>query len=151
MIKKYGIERIGTYSNFNKYVTKQKLKPKKKEGGNPRYEKNPGEQAQVDWKEDISIANRYGEIFEINVLHLTLKFSRYGSLEFSIQKRFDDVARGLINSFIKLGGVPQELFFDNMSTVANIHAVPKQPTKAIQQLAKDSLISHSSSLIILPA
>lgn len=137
MIKKYGIERIGTYSNFNKYVTKQKLKPKKKEGGNPRYEKNPGEQAQVDWKEDLSIANRYGEIFEINVLHLTLKFSRYGSLEFSIQKRFDDVARGLINSFIKLGGVPQELLFDNMSTVANIHAVPKQPTKAIQQLAKD--------------
>lgn len=41
MIKKYGVERIGTYSNFNKYIIKLKLKPKKKEGGNPRYEKKP--------------------------------------------------------------------------------------------------------------
>ena len=35
MIKKYGVERSGTYSNFNKYIIKLKLKPKKKEGGNP--------------------------------------------------------------------------------------------------------------------
>ena len=69
MVKKYGIDRIGTYSNFNKYIGKNKLKPKKNESGNPRYEKNPGEQAQIDWKEDISISNVYGEIFVINVLH----------------------------------------------------------------------------------
>ena len=49
MVKKYGIERIGTYSNFNKYIIKNKLKPQKKEGGNPRYEKEIGEQAQIDW------------------------------------------------------------------------------------------------------
>ena len=100
MVKKYGVERIGTYSNFNKYITKNKLKPQKKEDGNPRYEKEPGEQAQIDWKEDISISNVYGEIFIINVLHTTLKFSRFSHLDFSIQKRFDDVARGLINSFV---------------------------------------------------
>ena len=137
MVKKYGVERIGTYSNFNKYIKKHKLKPIKKEGGNPRYEKKPGEQAQVDWKEDISIANIYGEIFVINVLHVTLKFSRFSHLEFSIYKRFDDVARGIINSFVKFGGVPKELLFDNMSTVANIQATPKEPTKAISRLAKD--------------
>ena len=62
MVKKYGIERIGTYSNFNKYIKRNKLKPKKNESGNPRYEKNPGEQAQIDWKEDISISNVFGEI-----------------------------------------------------------------------------------------
>ena len=137
MVKKYGIERIGTYSNFNKYVKKNKLKLQKKETGNPRYEKEPGEQAQVDWKEDISISNVYGEIFVINVLHTTLKFSRFSHLDFSIQKRFDDVARGLINSFIKFGGVPKELLFDNMSTVANTQTTPKQPTKAITRMAKD--------------
>ena len=137
MVKKYGIERIGTYSNFNKYVIKNKLKPQKKETGNPRYEKEPGEQAQVDWKEDISISNVYGEIFVINVLHTTLKFSRFSHLDFSIQKRFDDVARGLINSFIKFGGVPKELLFDNMSTVANTQTSPKQPTKAITRMAKE--------------
>ena len=55
----------------------------------------------------------------------------------SIQKRFDDVSRGLINSFIKFGGVPKELLFDNMSTVANTNVKPKKPTNAILQMAKD--------------
>lgn len=137
MVKKYGIGRIGTYSNFNKYVKRNKLKPKAQVDGHPRYEKGPGEQGQVDWKEDISIANRYGEIFTINVLHLVLKFSRFSHLNLSVQKRFDDVSRGLINGFVKFGGVPKELLFDNMSTVANINAKPKRPTDAISQLAKD--------------
>lgn len=137
MVNKYGIDRIGTYSNFNRYVNKNKLKPKVNDGGHPRYERGPGEQAQVDWKEDISVANKYGEIFVINVLHMTLKFSRYSHLEFSILKRFDDVARGLTNGFIKFGGVPNEILFDNMSTVANVNSKPKKPTDAIRKLAKD--------------
>ena len=137
MLKKYGIERIGSYSNFNRYVCINKLKTKTKTEGHPRYERNPGEQGQVDWKEDISISNKYGEIFIINVLHTTLKYSRYSHLDMSIQKRFDDVSRGLINSFIKFGGVPKELLFDNMSTVANTNVKPKKPTNAILQMAKD--------------
>ena len=47
------------------------------------------------------------------------------------------MSRCLVKSSIKSGGVPQELLFDNMSTVANTQTVPKQPTKAIKQLAKD--------------
>lgn len=137
MVKKYGIDKIGSYSNFNYYVSVNKLKPTSKGGGHPRFEKPPGSQAQVDWKEDIKIANKYGEIFEINVLHVTLKFSRYSHLEFSLFKRFDDVARGLINSFNKFGGVPEELLFDNMTTVANIKAKQKKPTNAIKKLSKD--------------
>lgn len=137
MVKKYGYDRIGSYPNFNKYIIKNKLKPKTDNTGHPRYEKGPGEQAQVDWKEDISIADKYGEIFVINVLHTTLKFSRFSHLDMSIQKRFDDVSRGLINSFIKFGGVPKELLFDNMSTVANINAKPKKPTASITKLAKE--------------
>ena len=58
-------------------------------------------------------------------------------MELSIQKRFEDVARGLINSFVKFGGVPKELLFDNMSTVANTQTTPKQPTKSIARMAKD--------------
>ena len=84
MVKKYGYERIGSYPNFNKYVVKNKLKPKADNSGHPRYEKEPGEQAQVDWKEDISIADKYGEIFVINVLHMTLKYSRFSHLEMTI-------------------------------------------------------------------
>lgn len=138
MVKKYGINRIGSYTNFNFYITKNKLKPiAKNNGGHPRYEKGPGEQAQVDWKEDIDIANKYGEVFTINVLHTTLKYSRLSHLDMSIQKRFDDVSRGLINSFVKFGGVPSELLFDNMSSVANVKAKPKKPTESIRKMAKD--------------
>lgn len=137
MINKYGIDRIGSYSNFNRYILKNKMKPKVKSEGHPRYEKDPGEQGQADWKEDISIANKYGEIFTINVLHTTLKYSRYSHLELSVQKRFDDVSRGLVNAFKKFGGVPKELLFDNMSTVANINSKPKKPTDAITKMAKD--------------
>ena len=53
------------------------------------------------------------------------------------QKRFDDVSRGLINSFRHFGGVPDECLFDNMSTVANVNAKPKKPTDSITKLAKD--------------
>ena len=137
MIKKYGLSRIGSYQNFNRYIIENKLKPTQNDSGHPRYERNLGEQGQVDWKEDISLANKYGEIFTINVLHVTLKFSRYSHLDLSIQKRYDDVSRGLINSFIKFGGVPKELLFDNMATVANVHTKPKAPTAAISKLAKD--------------
>ena len=137
MLKKYGVNRIGSYSNFNRYVTVNKLKPKARTHGHPRFEKNPREQAQVDWNEDISITNIYGEKFVINVLHTTLKYSRYAHLEMTAQKRFDDVARGLINSFRKFGGVPKELLFDNMATVSNTNVTPKKPTDSIMQMAKD--------------
>ena len=137
MVKKYGVDRIGSRSNFQRYVNENKLKPKSSSSGHPRYEKGPGVQGQVDWKEDISIADRWGEIFVINVLHITLKYSRFSHLDISVQKRFEDVSRGLINGFIKFGGVPKELLFDNMSTVANINAKPKKPTDAISKLAKD--------------
>ena len=137
MIKKYGKERIGTYANFNRYIKSNKLKPKAKTEGHPRFEREAGEQAQIDWKEDITLANKDGEVFTINVLHVTLKFSRYSHLELTVQKRFEDVARGLINSFKRFGGVPKECLFDNMSTVANVNAKPKKPTDAIAKMAKD--------------
>ena len=86
MLRKYGTKRIGSYSNFNRYVTVNKLKQKAKSQGHPKFEKNPGEQAQVDWKEDIHITNIYGEVFIINVLHTTLKYSRYAHLEMTAQK-----------------------------------------------------------------
>ena len=137
MIKKYGLSRIGSYPNFNRYVLENKLKPESNTAGHPRFEKEPGEQGQIDWKEDISITNKYGEIFVVNVFHFVLKFSRYSYLELSVQKRYDDVARCLINGFLKFGGIPKELLFDNMSTVANIHSKPKCPTAAAGRLAKE--------------
>ena len=137
LVKKYGIDNIGSYSNFNTYVNKNKLKPGKAVKGHPRYETAVGKQGQVDWKEDIKIASKYGEIFVINVFHIVLSFSKFSYLELSIQKRTDDVIRCLVNGFKKFGGVPTELLFDNMSTVAVVGKGSKRPTNAIKELAKE--------------
>ena len=137
MVRKYGLKRIGTYGNFNTYVSKHKLKPKEVREGHPRYETPAGKQGQIDWKEDISIPSRYGEIFVINVFHHELGFSRFSYLELSLQKRTDDVARCLVNSFKAFGGVPEELLFDNMSTAAIISKNGKKPTEMLTKLAKE--------------
>ena len=66
LVKKYSVETIGCYTNFMAYVKKHKLRPRSKVSGHPRVETMPGVQAQVDWKEGISIASKYGEISSIN-------------------------------------------------------------------------------------
>ena len=58
MVNKYGIDSIGSYSNFNRYIKKNKLKSKEAIVGHPRYETAVGKQAQVDWKEDITLSSR---------------------------------------------------------------------------------------------
>lgn len=137
LVKKYGISNIGSYSNFNEYVKKNKLKPAKSSDGNPRYETPIGQMGEVDWKEDIKIASKYGEIFVINIFHHSLKFSKYSYTELSIQKQTDDVFRCLINSFKYFGGIPEVILFDNMSTVADTSHGKKKQTAAIKQLAKE--------------
>ena len=137
LVKRYGLNNIGSYSNFIAYTKKHNLKPGAKVTGHPRVETLPGAQGQVDWKENITLTSKCGEVFVINIFHITLSFSRMSCLVVTLQKRIEDVYRGLINSFEEFGGVPKEIVFDNMSTVANIKAKPKKPTDAILRLAKD--------------
>ena len=137
MVDRYGLQAIGSYSNFMIYVNKYELLPKVKTLGHPRYETPIGKQGQVDWKEDIKLESITGVIFIINVLHLTLSFSRYSHLELSIQRRTDDVYRCLIRCFEAFGGVPEEILFDNMSTIANINKGKKTITTGINKFAKD--------------
>ena len=50
MVDKYGLDEIGSYSNFRYYVRKNKLKPKDiSNNGSPRYEVEPGDMIQYDW------------------------------------------------------------------------------------------------------
>lgn len=137
MVDRYGLQAIGSYSNFMIYVNKYELLPKVKTLGHPRYETPIGKQGQVDWKEDIKLESITGVIFIINVLHLTLSFSRYSHLELSIQRRTDDVYRCLIRCFEAFGGVPEEILFDNMSTIANINKGKKTITTGINKFARD--------------
>lgn len=90
---------IGTYSNFNKYIKSKGLKPVKTVAGHPRFETAPGIQAQVDWKEDVSIANRFGEIFTFQVFDYKHGNSRYTHFTYKLYKTRQDVFDCLIASF----------------------------------------------------
>lgn len=138
MVKQYGIEQIGSYSNFAAYVKRHHLKSYAiPETGHPRVELPPGKQAQVDWKEDIHLVSKYGEIFVVNVFHITLKYSRFSYLECTLNKRTEDVERCLVNAFIFFGGVPEELLFDNMSTVVTVRGNTRKLTSEISRMSKD--------------
>lgn len=138
MIDKYGLDEIGSYSNFRYYVRKNKLKPKDIDNnGSPRYEVEPGDMIQYDWKEDVSLTSRSGEKYLINILHMLLKFSRYSYLEITLSKDQPTLFRAIINGFKFFGGVARVGLFDNMSTAADVSVRPKKVNSKMKQFAKD--------------
>jgi transposase len=128
---------IGTYSNFQKYIKSRGLKPKKNSTGHPRFETEPGVQAQVDWKEDISIANCNGEIFTFQVFDYKLGYSRYPIFTYKLYKTRQDVIDCLIASFKATGGVPREILFDNMSSVVDRDGNRRNISNRMKAFAKD--------------
>lgn len=113
-------EKIGTYSNFKKYVKKKKLRELKEENAiHPRYETEYGEQMQFDWKEDIKMISKSGEEFIFNVFSSVLSRSRLRYFAYSKTKTREDVERCLVETFRFMGGVPKELLTDNMSSIVN--------------------------------
>ena len=110
---------IGTYSNFYKYIKKHKLKPDKNNKVHLRFETDIGKQLQFDWKEDIKMINKHGEIFEFNILTSTLSASRLHVFVYSKFKTRIDVQKSLIKTFEYIGGLPEELLTDNMSSIVN--------------------------------
>ena len=112
-------EDIGTYSNFYKYIKKYNLKPKKNNKTHLRYETEFGQQLQFDWKEDIKMVSKHGELFEFNVFSSTLGASRLHVFIYSKFKTRIDVQRCLIKTFEYIGGVPKELLTDNMSSIVD--------------------------------
>jgi len=128
---------IGTYSNFNKYVKSKGLLPAKAVKGHPRFETEPGIQAQVDWKEDISIVNNKGETFTFQVFDYKLGYSRYPIFIYKLYKTRQDVFDCLISAFKATGGVPKEILFDNMTSVVDISGNRRHVNEKMRSFAKD--------------
>lgn len=112
-------ETIGNYSNFYKYTKKKNLKKKNNNKFHPRYETEFGKQLQFDWKEDIKMFNKYGEIFEFNIFSSTLGSSRLHVFIYSKYRTKIDVQRCLVKTFQYIGGLPEETLTDNMSSIVD--------------------------------
>lgn len=133
---KYGEEKVGKSSNFNKYVNKHKdiLITSDKEA-HVRFETECGKQLQFDWKGPITLENKYGEPFEFYVFSSTLSASRLHKFVYSKFMTLESVERCLIETFKFIGGVPEECLTDNMSSIVNY--TEKKFTKEFVEFSKD--------------
>ncbi|MCM1197147.1 MAG: IS21 family transposase [Roseburia sp.] len=113
-------EKIGSYSNFRKYVLKHadKLIPKNNEV-HLRFETEMGMQLQFDWKGPMSLYNKDDEVFEFYIFSSTLCASRLHVFTYSKFMTLESVERCLIETFEYINGVPKECLTDNMSSIIN--------------------------------
>ena len=128
---------IGTYSNFKKYLSKHNLKPSKSSKVHLRFETSPGEQLQFDWKENIKMISKHGELFEFNIFSATLGYSRLHNFVYSKTKTREDLQRCLMTTFKFVGGVPQCILTDNMRAVVDINGNKRKINPEFNQFAKD--------------
>ena len=101
-----------------------------------RYETGAGEQAQLDWKEDIPfVLADTKEVVRINVLTLLMGYSRLRLYKLSLQKTQEVVLSLLTECFEELGGVPYQLLTDNMKTVMDVPRSSHNPGKINERFA----------------
>ena len=107
----------GKYSIVADFVRQHKANETKK--ATVRYETNPGLQAQVDWKEEMKLVNRKGEMYVINIFLMVLGYSRYKYLAITSDRSQKTLFSCMTSAFRHFGGVPREILFDNMKTVVD--------------------------------
>lgn len=114
-IKKKGY--TGAYGIVNNFVNQHKNNEIKK--ATIRFETTPGLQAQVDWKEKMSLISIHGEIFEVNIFLMVLGYSRLKFIKLTTNKTQKTLFECMTEGFKYFNGVPKEILFDNMSTVVD--------------------------------
>ena len=107
----------GSYSLVADFVQKHKEEQIKK--ATIRFETAPGLQAQVDWKENLKMISKHGELFEVNIFLMVLGYSRTKFVKLTSDKTQKTLFKCMNEAFEYFGGVPKEIVFDNMATVVD--------------------------------
>lgn len=107
----------GKYTILRQYCKSFELYEKTK--ATLRFETIPGLQAQVDWKEQLTLISKNSESFTINIFLIILGYSRYKYFCVTLDRAQDTLIESMIDAFKFFGGVPKEILFDNMKTVVN--------------------------------
>lgn len=82
-----------------------------------RFETKPGEQAQLDWKEDVRFYTSDGKEYSLQILVVLLSASRYRTYHVCLSKLQSELFACLTDAFETFGGVPRIVVTDNMKTV----------------------------------
>lgn len=107
----------GGYVTVNNFVNKHKNLETQK--ATIRFETTPGLQAQVDWKEKVTMVNNKSEVFIINIFLMVLGYSRLKFIKLTSDKRQETLFECMYEGFKYFNGIPKEILFDNMATVVN--------------------------------
>ena len=107
----------GKYSNVARFVSEHRDKEIRK--ATIRFETSPGLQAQVDWKEELSLRTKSGDIIKVNLFLMVLGYSRLKYVCVTSDRTQETLLRCLMDAFSYFGGVPHEILFDNMKTVVD--------------------------------
>lgn len=133
-----------TYSGLKAYTLRNGFKRNKIQLiPHVRYETAPGEQLQVDWKENLKIKTSSNEIIDFNIFSATLGYSRLHFFIYTKGKTEQDFLRCLITVLNKLGGKPQIVKTDNMSAIVSINDSRRKKHSIIKQFESDTGIKIS--------
>lgn len=124
-----------SYETIRNFVRENK--DKRKKPASIRVEPIIGKVAEVDWKEDFKLTTKSGEIIIFNIFLMRLHYSKKFFVKLTIDKKRDEVKNGIIEALKYFGGVPREIWFDNMATVMVRKGKKKEVHSEIKQLGDD--------------
>lgn len=125
----------GSYETIKNFVRENK--DKRKQPAEIRVEPIIGKSAQVDWKEDLKLTSKSNEVFIINLFLMRLHYSKKFYATLTIDKKRDEVKKCIVLSLEYFGGIPREIWFDNMATVMIKEDKHKKVHNEIKQLGSD--------------
>jgi len=107
----------GGYLTVNNFVKLHKNDETQK--ATIRFETSPGLQAQVDWKEKITMISQSGEALEVNIFLIVLGYSRLKFIKLTSNRSQKTLFECMFEAFSYYQGIPKEILFDNMKTVVD--------------------------------
>lgn len=107
----------GKYTIFKDYCRQYRRAQVKK--ATIRVEHTIGLSAQVDWKERVTMNDSSGAPHTFSIFLYVLPYSKFKFLKLTLDQKQDTLFKCLFEAFKATGGIPKEIWFDNMSTVVD--------------------------------
>lgn len=114
-IQKLGFQ--GKYTIVREYCAS--IRKERTHKATIRVEHTPGLSAQVDWKEEMTLYGKDGNSYRFKIFLYVLPFSKLKYITLVFERSQDTLFQCLNDAFEAAGGVPSEIWFDNMKQVVN--------------------------------
>lgn len=121
------------------------LKKKKLKKATVRVEVGPGDSAQVDWKEGITIITQDGTKITGNIFLYILAHSRFKYVEFTYKRDQRTFLNCLNHAFTSTGGIPEKIWFDNQKVV-----IDRARSTFTKRVFNETFIAHAHDAGFIP-